>query len=149
MCVAGTADCGNGCEDITENPLHCGSCGNACDPTTEVCVSRQCQCAPGLTECPPNGCLDLQNAAIAGRYRSSARASTGARGRAAWAGAPRARAEGRWRRLRAHRCQAPHQAGAWAGGVAASSQAVLTAASAWRATVSRLQARTDACTYAW
>lgn len=57
-CPFGTEDCGSGCEDLSSNPLRCGSCTNACDAATEDCVSRQCQCKPGLFACTPGVCVD-------------------------------------------------------------------------------------------
>lgn len=60
QCPPGTLDCGSGCEDVTANPLRCGSCSNVCDAASEDCVNRQCQCKPGLFACTPGVCVDRQ-----------------------------------------------------------------------------------------
>jgi hypothetical protein len=71
-CTGNAEDCDNdirnGCDDVTSNPLRCGSCTRACDATNVValsCSGGDCDsvCEPGFSNCntpssgsPDDGC---------------------------------------------------------------------------------------------
>jgi hypothetical protein len=66
-CLAQTcplADGGMSCSDTSSDPNNCGGCalavppgGVVCGPGM-VCVSSQCTCSPGLSQCPPDAQYD-------------------------------------------------------------------------------------------
>jgi hypothetical protein len=46
------------CTAIVFDPLNCGACGKVCDKG-EYCRNGACACMPGLTNCSPTGCVDI------------------------------------------------------------------------------------------
>jgi hypothetical protein len=60
-CLPGSVDCGNGCVQLQQDQLNCGTCGNAC-AAGNVCSAGTCalSCQAGLTSCG-GSCSDLQN----------------------------------------------------------------------------------------
>ncbi len=56
-CSAGETSCADGCVDLTQDAMDCGSCGNACAGNA-FCADSSCRCQPGMSACGGD-CVEL------------------------------------------------------------------------------------------
>lgn len=57
VCGPGQQNCGNGCEDTTQNVDQCGGCMTSCNDR-QYCVNSLCECRPGLVMDGNGSCID-------------------------------------------------------------------------------------------